>query len=450
MNFSEERWVKLYTRDTTGWRMLTWQARCVLLHAFRKVDRSGAIDLDGDGLDGLAVMLDLPPEVVEAAMSGKQGLVARGAAEVVTLEGRSFFLLPRFIEAQDAKSTPRARKAASRELALAAQSDVTRLDVLGHSVTKRDQESQNVTESHAASHEVTRGHTASRSDQNRSEQNRTETPERGRAGVLNLESGSQVGPEFAAPDSAAVAGSLAASPTPPATLAAPEPSEPVLGHPDAESGPRGDRGVQPSEWRQWWSGWILDYQASVRRARSLPNWTSPSNENRSLEQALAGFCRGPNANPAKVPGWIADSVTRFVEATRDKSAFFGEHGPRGFLKWLNSGGLDVPVQAPIQYKPSPPPPPAWVSPLHPDRLGVAKRANLLSMLTSTGTGSEEWERVKMPVLSGDEQSAPDPAELDAALCDLTELESIHEGPAIAVKRRIQKYLDRKAGKAGAA
>ena len=206
MNFSEERWVKLYTRDTTGWRMLTWQARCVLLHAFRKVDRSGAIDLDGDGLDGLAVMLDLPPEVVEAAMSGKQGLVARGAAEVVTLEGRSFFLLPRFIEAQDAKSTPRARKAASRELALAAQSDVTRLDVLGHSVTKRDQESQNVTESHAASHEVTRGHTASRSDQNRSEQNRTETPERGRAGVLNLESGSQVESEFAAPDSAAVAG----------------------------------------------------------------------------------------------------------------------------------------------------------------------------------------------------------------------------------------------------
>lgn len=287
-----------------------------------------------------------------------------------------------------------------------------------------------------------------RSEQIRTDQNKP--PERGRAGVLNLESGSQVEPEFATPDSAAVGAPLAASPAVPATLAAPEPSEPVLGHPDAESDPRGDRGVQPSEWRQWWSGWILDYQASVRRARSLPNWTSPSNENRSLEQALAGFCRGPNANPAKVPGWIADSVTRFVEATRDKSAFFGEHGPRGFLKWLNSGGLDVPVQAPAQYKPSPPPPPAWVSPLHANRLGVAKRANLLSMLTSTGTGSEEWERVKMPVLSGDEQSAPDPGELDAALCDLTELESIHEGPAIAVKRRIQKYLDRKAGKAGAA
>lgn len=270
----------------------------------------------------------------------------------------------------------------------------------------------------------------------------------GGPGVLDSKPGPA--PKTATADCSAVAAPLAVSPTAPATLAAPEPPEPVLGHPDAESDPRSDRGVQPDAWRSWSAGWIQDYQASVRRARSLPNWTSPSNESRSLEQALAGFCRGPNANPAKVPGWIADSVTRFVEATRDKSAFFGEHGPRGFLKWLNSGGLDVPVQAPAQYKPSPPPPPAWVSPLHADRLGVAKRANLLSMLTSTGTGSEEWERVKMPVLSGDEQSAPDPGELDAALCDLTELESIHEGPAIAVKRRIQKYLDRKAGKAGAA
>lgn len=233
--------MKLYTRDTTGWRMLTWQARCVLLHAFRKVDRSGAIDLDGDGLDGLAVMLDLPPEVVEAAMSGKQGLLARGAAEVVTLEGRTLFLLPRFIEAQDAKSTPRARKAASRELALAAQSDVTRLDVLGHSVTKRDQESQNVTESHAASHEVTRGHTASRSDQNRSEQNRTENGERDRAPAsLNSESeipDSETAMVAVAQDSIAVAsplavaGPMAAVPDPGATHAAPRSQKAVTTQP---------------------------------------------------------------------------------------------------------------------------------------------------------------------------------------------------------------------------
>ena len=435
MNFSEERWVKLYTRDTTGWRMLTWQARCVLLHAFRKVDRSGAIDLDGDGLDGLAVMLDLPPEVVEAAMSGKQGLLARGAAEVVTLEGRTFFLLPRFIEAQDAKSTPRARKAASRELALAAQSDVTRLDVLGHSVTKRDQESQNVTESHAASHEVTRGHTASRSDQNRSEQIRTENGERDRA-PASLKSESE-SPNSEAPmvtvaqDSIAVASPLAvagpmtAVPDHAATLAAPRSQKPVTTQP---------RGTAPD----------LGLGGPVDLDQAMPSWAK-------LRYAALEMSAGLRLD-------VEFQWRRFVShiaALREDGNVRRLSEPE-WQKWLlnapkfDRDGKDKPAPPPIQYKPSSPPPPAWVSPLHPDRLGAAKRANLLSMLTSTGTGSEEWERVKMPLLSGDEQSAPDPVELDAALCDLAELESIHEGPAIAVKRRIQKYLDRKAGKAGAA
>lgn len=247
MNFSEERWVKLYTRDTTGWRMLTWQARCVLLHAFRKVDRSGAIDLDGDGLDGLAVMLDLPPEIVETAMSGRQGLVARGAAEIVTWEGRTFFLLPRFVEAQEAKSTPRARKAASRELAMVAGSDVPRLAALGQLVTKRDHESQPVTESHAPSHEVTHGHTASRSDQNRSEQNREEQtnvvcgesppPERaalvGRkaADLCLFSDDSAVGAKAESADRLSQAADRTADREVPATLAAPEPETFVLGHP---------------------------------------------------------------------------------------------------------------------------------------------------------------------------------------------------------------------------
>ena len=278
MNFSEERWVKLYTRDTTGWRMLTWQARCVLLHAFRKVDRSGAIDLDGDGLDGLAVMLDLPPEIVETAMSGRQGLVARGAAEIVTWEGRTFFLLPRFVEAQEAKSTPRARKAASRALAMVAGSDVPRLAALGQLVTKRDHESQPVTESHAPSHEVTHGHTASRSDQNRSEQIRTEQipeceRERPRA-ILKCDpenpESKQVGPSHTTvtvpnPSPLAVPGPRAAETTSPATLAAPEPQKPVLVQRGAKVADLG-KGIDLD---QPMAAWAMPRHEAIRMAKGI-------------------------------------------------------------------------------------------------------------------------------------------------------------------------------------
>ena len=94
MKFSDERWVKLYTRDTMGWKRLTWQARCVLLHAFRKVDRIGAIDMDSEGIAGLALMLDLPEEVVEAGVEGKNGLLERGAATICEMGGATVFLLP--------------------------------------------------------------------------------------------------------------------------------------------------------------------------------------------------------------------------------------------------------------------------------------------------------------------------------------------------------------------
>lgn len=41
MNWSDERYVKLYERDTLTW---PWQAKCVFALLLRKVDRSGVLD----------------------------------------------------------------------------------------------------------------------------------------------------------------------------------------------------------------------------------------------------------------------------------------------------------------------------------------------------------------------------------------------------------------------
>lgn len=45
MNYADERWLKVYTRDTGGWTMLSWQARGLALEIARKLDASGSLPL---------------------------------------------------------------------------------------------------------------------------------------------------------------------------------------------------------------------------------------------------------------------------------------------------------------------------------------------------------------------------------------------------------------------
>ena len=54
LDYANERFVLLYTRDTATWKLLDWEARAVLMFLLRKVDRSGVIDvlrLDYSGQD---------------------------------------------------------------------------------------------------------------------------------------------------------------------------------------------------------------------------------------------------------------------------------------------------------------------------------------------------------------------------------------------------------------
>jgi hypothetical protein len=141
MRWEDERYVRLYTRDTVGWRMLPWQAKALLPLLMRKVDRAGLLELDDHGAAGLAHLVELPLEVVEV------GLDALHRSKAVTLRDTTI-LLPNFLEAQEAHASDAQRKRDQRERARAQEK-------LDEFVTLRDEKSQNVTKCHAESQPVT-------------------------------------------------------------------------------------------------------------------------------------------------------------------------------------------------------------------------------------------------------------------------------------------------------
>lgn len=109
MNWSDERYVKLYTRQTATWRLWPWQSRALLPLLLQVADGAGLIDVGAkDPLAALAVLVMVPREVVEV---GVEGLLADGTLE--RLPGRGY-LIPKYIEAQEATKTERAKKADQR------------------------------------------------------------------------------------------------------------------------------------------------------------------------------------------------------------------------------------------------------------------------------------------------------------------------------------------------
>ena len=49
VNWQDEQFVKVYTRDTGEWTLLSWDAQALLLQILRKVDRSGVLQLGKHG-----------------------------------------------------------------------------------------------------------------------------------------------------------------------------------------------------------------------------------------------------------------------------------------------------------------------------------------------------------------------------------------------------------------
>lgn len=144
MDWANERYVKLYTRDTTTWKVLSWQARFTLMSMMRKVDRAGIIEVGDEGIDGLIAVLEVPRDIVEPAL---EQLLRRKTVE----RTETAYVLPNFLEAQEAIQTDAARARASRERRRDTARGVTNRD---DSVTNCD-DSRSRHEDHSRSRNVT-------------------------------------------------------------------------------------------------------------------------------------------------------------------------------------------------------------------------------------------------------------------------------------------------------
>lgn len=108
MRFEDERYVRLYTRDTTTWLMLRWEGQTVFALLMRKLDRTGVFDLGGSApIDAVSAVLQVPEDIVRI---GLERLLARGVIE----HREDCLICPKFIEAQEASMTPNARAKESR------------------------------------------------------------------------------------------------------------------------------------------------------------------------------------------------------------------------------------------------------------------------------------------------------------------------------------------------
>jgi hypothetical protein len=153
VRWEDERYVRLYTRDTITWKMLPWEGKALLALLFRKVDRAGLIDVGDYGAEGVAALVDLPTDVVS------EGLAALIKARTVQwAEGGTVLLVPNFLTAQEAHQSDAQRKRDQRERVVAKAKLDAITPEMSHGVTKSHETGQKVTTGHTESQVVTSGH----------------------------------------------------------------------------------------------------------------------------------------------------------------------------------------------------------------------------------------------------------------------------------------------------
>jgi len=131
LDFSDERYVRVYTRDTATWECLEWDGQCVFVLLMRKVDRAGVLDF-GDGNtveEAVKAVTRLPLHVVE---TGLPKLLKHKVLAIIDQQ----LVIIKFIEAQEAVHSEKFR---SREYR-AKRRDLRRrgLPDTEPAVTKRD------------------------------------------------------------------------------------------------------------------------------------------------------------------------------------------------------------------------------------------------------------------------------------------------------------------------
>ncbi len=110
MNWSDERYVRVYTRDTPDWQCLSFLAQGLFCLVLRKVDRAGVLPLGRSGRKAVAIAIGHAHQwpLLEPALDE---LLADGCLRI---EGE-LLVVPNFIEAQEAEASDKARAKAYRE-----------------------------------------------------------------------------------------------------------------------------------------------------------------------------------------------------------------------------------------------------------------------------------------------------------------------------------------------
>jgi hypothetical protein len=107
MRWEDERYVRIYTRDTPDWLALGWEAQALFVFTTRKCDRAGILELGRSGTRGLAALVVMPLEVVERALPI---LLSDGC---VQMNGTTL-VIPNFIEAQETPQSDAQRQREAR------------------------------------------------------------------------------------------------------------------------------------------------------------------------------------------------------------------------------------------------------------------------------------------------------------------------------------------------
>ena len=275
MRWSDERYVRFYTRDSTHWLLGPWEARAVLGPVLRKLERDGTLDLGDDGLEALAVVVGLPPAVVEPGMAW---WMRKGTFEIVA--GR--LVMPHFIEAQEARMSDaqraREHRERSRDQARAGGSHVTERD---STVTKRD---ESITNRDGLSHGVT-----------------PSLPCRA------------VPPEPAGPPE-------------------PAPEPPAVTKRDETRSLRRPPSVVGFE-----TTYLIAAYERAATERLKHAFVIDRSEYGVDEKLAAVVAHCPADRKHDTQGWLETEVDSFLRVVKNDAQWVGGYGPKAMLRWLNEG-----------------------------------------------------------------------------------------------------------------
>lgn len=122
MDFSNEPYVRLYSRDSATWKRLGFDGQTCLMHLLRRANAIGVIELgDLAPWQAAAVLCDVPEGIARA---GVDKLIQLGCAA----HSGGKLVFPRYLDAQNAAASDAQRKRESR----------AREALIGEAVTKRD------------------------------------------------------------------------------------------------------------------------------------------------------------------------------------------------------------------------------------------------------------------------------------------------------------------------